>query len=50
MRRRRPVKERQEKRKDRRPILKKLCAALSAVVQGCSTAKNGLCEGSARGN
>ena len=34
MRRRRRARERQEKRKDRRPILKKLCAALLRSFRG----------------
>ena len=33
---------------DRRPILKRLRAALIAVVQGAARLKNGLCEGNAR--
>ena len=38
-----------QKKEDRRPILKKLCAALLRSFGG-STAKNGLCGGSAWGN
>ena len=33
-----------------RPILKRLACYPSAVVQGAARRKNGLCEGSARGN
>ena len=49
MRRRRRVRERQEKGEDWRPILKKLCCS-SAVVQGAARRKNRLCEGSTRSN
>ena len=45
---RRRARERQEKREDR-PILKRLRTTL-ATVQGGVRRKNGLCEGSARGN
>ena len=50
MRRRRRARERQEKEEDRRPISKKLCAALLRSFSLGSTAKNGLCEESAWGN
>ena len=47
---RRHSRERQEKREDSRPILKKAACYPSAVVQGAARRKNGLCKGSARGN
>ena len=47
MRRRRRARERQEKRENRRPILKKLCAALLRSFRG-QHSKKGM--GSARGN
>ena len=50
MRRRRRDRERQEKREDRRPIIKKLCAARLGSFRGQHGEKNGLCEGNARGN
>ena len=46
---RRHSRERQEKREDN-PILKRLCAALLQSFRGLHDKKNGLCEGSARGN
>ena len=49
MRTRRRAREMQKKKEDRRPILKKLCAALLRSFRG-STAKKWLCEGRARGN
>ena len=45
---RRRARERQEKREDR-PILKRLRATLLRLFSG-PPRKNGLCEGSARGN
>ena len=47
---RRQARERQEKREDKRPILKRLGVALVAVVQETARRKNRLCGGSARGN
>ena len=47
---RRRARERQEKREDRRLVLKKLCAAILRGCLGGCTTKNGLCEGSAWGN
>ena len=47
---RRRARERQEKREDRQPISKRLRAALLRGRSGSSIAKNGLYEGSARGN
>ena len=46
---RRRTRERQEKREDR-PILKRLRAAFLRSFRGLHGEKNGLCEGSARGN
>ena len=47
MRRRKRARERQEKKEDRRPILKRFRAALRSFWE---RRKNGLCKGSARGN
>ena len=47
---RRQVRERQEKGEDKRPILKRLRAALLWSFGGQHGEKNGLCEGSARGS
>ena len=46
---RRRARERQENREDR-PILKRLRATLLRQFKGTARRKNGLCEGSARGN
>ena len=46
---RRRARERQDKREDR-PILKRLRAILLRSIKGAARRKNGLCEGSARGN
>ena len=43
MRRRRQATERQEKGEDRRPILKKLCAALLRSFKGAARQKTGVC-------
>ena len=47
---RRQERERQEKREDKRPILKRLCAALLRDCSGGSTAKMIYVGGSAQGN
>ena len=49
MRRQKRGRERQEKGKDRRPILKKLRAAFLRSLRG-QHCKNDFCKGSARGN
>ena len=50
MRRQRRPRERQDKEEDRRPILKKLCAALLRSFRSQQDEKNGLCKGNALGN
>ena len=46
---RKRAREKHDKREDR-PILKRLRATLLRSIKGAARRKNGLCEGSARGN